>query len=1163
MSSALLAKLKVKPIPKKIEAVEVVIPVPAKKEDVVIKTQIIDKRGTIDIDREAILEKIKSSRNYQGVTTIIPQKGKPVINISPVVEQKEEETVSVTVPKKEKSLKKKSRKALQFIIEEEEGKDETIKGDEEEFEIIPVKSTKKQKPKLVFEDEDLTELETEKIEIEKLDTKIKQDQKKEKKRRTKKPSEIVQEGPLSLIRIGDTVLNERLPAVKPKVKIQASDYYMNNRQIFINFISSLFDTYKNEYQKDKKSFSCERKDDGKFELLTHQNIVRDYINLYTPYRGLLLYHGLGSGKTCSSIAIAEGIKSDKQIIVMTPASLRTNYIESLKKCGDDIYKKKQYWEFISTANNPELTNTLSYTLSLPIDYIEKQKGAWLVNIKKKSNYDNLTTTEKESLDNQLNKMIRSKYKFINYNGIRRRHLDELTEGNTKNPFDNTVVIIDEVHNFVSRIVNKISRGSSKSEPSISMKLYQYIMDADNAKIVLLSGTPMINYPNEIAIAYNMIRGLIKTWYFKLNVSSDRKISQETLKELFQSKSSTKKLLDYIEYRATSTTLIVNRNPYGFIGRVKNDKYEGVSLNENGQVSDDDFVKIITSTLKKENITVAPNGIQVERFKALPDKLEDFQNYFIDLKDNSMKNIDMFKRRILGLTSYFRSIEELLPRYSKTTDFEVIKIPMSDTQFNTYEEARSDERSLEETNAKRKKKKKNDDVYEESMSTYRIFSRAFCNFVFPSPQIARPMPKENESILAAIQTIEDEDDIDAANAQEKIDNIDGRYEADEADVKPAGVDATYDQRIHSALDQLWERRDTYLSKDGLETYSPKFLHILENILDPEHIGIHLIYSQFRTLEGIGIISLVLKANGFAQFKIRKNQLNQWVLDIAPEDMDKPKFALYTGTETVEEKEIIRNIVNSDWKDIPTTIANEIKQMNPNNYRGEIIKTLMITASGAEGIDLKNIRYVHLTEPYWHPVRLEQVIGRAVRICSHTNLPVELQNVKVFLYIMTFTNKQITSDGSRELRLKDVSKVDRETPLTSDEALYEIATIKENISKQILKSIKETSIDCVLQAGSDNENLQCFSFGTSNPDKFAYVPAITEEEQDIEAKGNKKNVKIAAKEITLPNGISYALNKLTNELYELENFKRGVIVPVGRLQVFVDQETGKKKYKIQKI
>ena len=88
-----------------------------------------------------------------------------------------------------------------------------------------------------------------------------------------------------------------------------------------------------------ENISCDfRKEGSKFELLTHQNVVRDYLNLYSPYRGLLIYHGLGSGKTCTSIAIAEGMKSDRPIYVLTPASLSMNYMSELKKCGDPLYK---------------------------------------------------------------------------------------------------------------------------------------------------------------------------------------------------------------------------------------------------------------------------------------------------------------------------------------------------------------------------------------------------------------------------------------------------------------------------------------------------------------------------------------------------------------------------------------------------------------------------------------------------------------------------------------------------------------------------------------------------------------------------------------------------------------------------------------------------------
>ena len=72
--------------------------------------------------------------------------------------------------------------------------------------------------------------------------------------------------------------------------------------------------------------------------------------------------------------------------------------------------------------------------------------------------------------------------------------------------------------------------------------------------------------------------------------------------------------------------------------------------------------------------------------------------------------------------------------------------------------------------------------------------------------------------------------------------------------------------------------------------------------------------------------------------------------------------------------------------------------------------MITASGAEGIDLQNTRYVHIMEPYWHHVRIDQVIGRARRICSHHRLPEKRQNVKVFQYISEMEHEK-KEEGAR--------------------------------------------------------------------------------------------------------------------------------------------------------
>ena len=1125
MAQSLLDKLKIKPIPQKQENFEIKIRLePLEREDVIIKTKIVDKRDKKMINRDEFMRSIAS------LVKPLSKKPESVKPITKIVEEKQRIMTNVV------NLKEK------IIITQYDARDKERE-----------KREKAEKAEKGVRDLD-RELDGENRELDG-EIKIKR------KRITKKPIGITLEGPRSMLQIGDELINNRIPISEPQVLVRASDYYMNNREIFVNFITSLLSPYKKNIEKDIKGQTCENSG-GDFSLLTHQKIVRDYINLYTPYRGVLLYHGLGSGKTCSSIAIAEGMKNDRTVIIMTPASLRTNYLEELKKCGDFFYKKNQFWEFISVANldfdlNRDLINNLSYVLSLSVDYITKHNGAWLINAKKKSNYDDLTADERLALDLQINEMIRGKYKFINYNGLRKSHLQNITLNGTINPFNNAVIIIDEAHNFVSRIVNKI-----KSKTSISMQLYNYLMDAENVKIILLTGTPIINYPNEIAILFNILRGKIKVYKFKLSINAATKVNQESFNEMFKGSKGLYKFMDYIEYSPTSMTLTITQNPYGFISKNTKGKYDGVEYDgvekeeqdKSTKIGDDhlgpdDFIKLVTAVLKKNKITVAPKGVIVDLYKALPDNMDTFKNKFID-DDNKVKNANLFKRRILGLTSYFPDIDALLPRYEKATNFHVIKIPMSDFQFNIYEEARAKERDLELANAKKKARQGKSDIYDEAVSTYRIFSRAFCNFVFPRPTIRRPFPKEDGKDDGKEDGKGDIEAILDAKVEVFLDNKDEEDEELEPGLEPGverAFDSSYDSRIRLALSELKKQDSTFLTPKALEIYSPKFLNILENLLDPDHKGLHLIYTQFRTLEGVGILKLILEANGFTQFKIAKNAGNDWIIDIQEQDQGKPTFALYTGTETVEEKEIIRNIFNGTWTTVPKSLIEELEKISSNNLYGEIIRVLMITASGAEGISLQNVRFVHITEPYWHPVRTDQVIGRARRICSHKNLPKELQTVDVFLYLMTFTNKQLSSEDSKELKLKDKSKIDNKTPLTSDEALYEISVIKENINKSILKAVKEASIDCTLytKAGG-KENLQCFTFGNPSVNKLAYQQSIDEDETDDVSQVNKLEVLLEAVEIEIE-GIMYAYDQKSGDIYDLDSFINKNPVKVGTLEI----------------
>jgi hypothetical protein len=137
----------------------------------------------------------------------------------------------------------------------------------------------------------------------------------------------------------------------------------------------------------------------------------------------------------------------------------------------------------------------------------------------------------------------------------------------------------------------------------------------------------------------------------------------------------------------------------------------------------------------------------------------------------------------------------MPRYKKENpaDFQIIKIEMSDFQFGIYEEARVQERNQERKNATKKKMNKPgvDGLYENTTSTYRIFSRAFCNFVFPRPAIARPMPDKKDkkgeevNLADAIQGKDvDEDVLDAVSAKEKA-NRDEAFDGEEGEGEGEG------------------------------------------------------------------------------------------------------------------------------------------------------------------------------------------------------------------------------------------------------------------------------------------------------------------------------------------------------------------------------------------
>ena len=137
-----------------------------------------------------------------------------------------------------------------------------------------------------------------------------------------------------------------------------------------------------------------------------------------------------------------------------------------------------------------------------------------------------------------------------------------------------------------------------------------------------------------------------------------------------------------------------------------------------------------------------------------------------------------------------------------------------------------------------------------------------------------MPKNDETLESAIGTtnnieIINEDileDVKGDDFDKKVNEMDGNLEKEDIDELKKETnelkDSSYSTRLSEALKSLEKNSGKYLNKEALKLYSPKFLNILEHIEDEERFGgINMLYSQFKTLEGIGIFKLVLKEHGF--------------------------------------------------------------------------------------------------------------------------------------------------------------------------------------------------------------------------------------------------------------------------------------------------------------
>jgi hypothetical protein len=997
-----------------------------------------------------------------------------------------------------------------------------------------------------------------------------------------------------------TAVESKLSTDPIKVHPKDNIFMPINRRGIHRFIIEAYRTYiLSKPREDPVGNACEQMSKVSSSTITnfaYQEFVRDYMQRGSPYRGILVYHGLGSGKTCTSIATMEGLRygGSKKIFVMTPATLSGNYHKELSLCGYYAFKKDNHWEQVAVPENNAgngLDDTSSQFLfltnnyGLSSDYLQKKyrkqklnkNKFWVADPSRPVNFDTLEPAQKQEIEEQIKAHMDDRFEFIHYNGLREAKVREWICGSATNPnpgnlFDNSVIVIDEVHNLIRTIVGSDLETIYKTEPRENKKndaawkanyqenakicamprkyriaygVYRLLCDAVGCKIIALSGTPIINKPHEIAILSNILAGDRRIAKIPLNPA----VNEEKLEQILMMNPS----IDFYSFTNSKTAdgvafrqLLITAVPSGmrkvvtetgeFKGFMRLDEEEPDMRERNLPMW---FDRDVLPSLGGSVSTLGPPIYN--SLPQLPDTEKEFVESFVDKEKLIIRNNISLRARLTGLISYYKgSKKELVATVTKD---EVVLLDMSDWQLSKYLAERKDEIDSETKPAVVVPGARaiagltlfEADLYAQAVKTvssaFKIFSRASCNFVFPDG-IVRPRPADSKK-AAALLGVKEEGEVEgdgdneakelraaqqleisqttraAVKLESFLEEDDDQKEeqavaaAAEAEVEGEvrQVALEYGEQLKESLNQLRARAADIFPLEKLRDFSPKYVAILERIRQSK--GPVLIYSQFKTLEGLGVFATACDYQtdpGYVRLDIVKSE-EGWVLAEslkAPENKGKERYILYTGDDSADKREILRDIFNWDIKKLPASLKKQLRILAggfPNNFAGKICRMFMITQSGAEGISLKNVRQVHIMEPFWNYVRLEQVQGRAIRICSHKDLPMAERTVEVFTYLMKFSEQQ------KKDRKVDETIATRDKGLTTDQIIYTLMMTKRRLSEQIFEVMKSSAIDCTLNA-LEHGSKSCFMIASGGP-LFLYHPDYKEDIKEAQSQYRVKD------------------------------------------------------------
>jgi hypothetical protein len=311
-----------------------------------------------------------------------------------------------------------------------------------------------------------------------------------------------------------------------------------------------------------------------------------------------------------------------------------------------------------------------------------------------------------------------------------------------------------------------------------------------------------------------------------------------------------------------------------------------------------------------------------------------------------------------------------------------------------------------------------------------------NIVFPNNKLENyfneKMTYYNNNIVEVVQNINIEEintliDIKSIVGKSAINNI-MAYQETQA------PKSRYNYNFKSEFLRNMPSNFNMFDYDKIGNYSFKIKAIIDSLMYSQ--GPVIVYSQFID-SGLIPTALALEAKGFTRYGSNKSLF----ANPPSEELDVNSYK--KKSEVLQEQGVrfrgAKYVIISGNNNISPDIVGDLKACtDSNNVDGENVKVILLSAAGSEGLDFKYIRQIHVLEPWYNINRVEQIIGRAVRTCSHKDLPLNKRNVQIFMHGTLLSNANEAVDL----------------------LIYRKAEEKAKIIGNISRILKEHSIDCHL-------------------------------------------------------------------------------------------------------